>query len=878
VRAQVGLDFILHHDLFKLIRSRLDLVMLATTSRGHVHHAFTTHTTKASRVPSSDLLAFLRHQLDHFYREEESGNDVATRPKRISLRRTVGRSPRAMETAKRSIHTARASRLEAVALSRNISAFEDDRDELGSPESLFSSIESLLSPAPSTHSDSEKASISQRLSDIYDTALSVEALSDPKLCSKLAEAMTLHGRPRDAKHILRTCHKQGGSLTPTLYEPMAYRLLVREEWKEIVDLTNMVKRYTGRTSVRLLNWKFRAWAELGNFALLSDALSIFTNESLRPDRKTFNTLIHAHLRNNDALAAESVLSTMESSGIPFDQSTYISILSGWRAMGGDINTEKHIFDLLGIDGERRTDVVNAVVEVMLDRGDAAGATRALQSFQASPEDDSTTPNPDNAANVRIYTTLLNFCVRTKDLSRAQQLFDELVRKPDLELSVDAVAAYIRVHLAVGKVDEAVGIVTLLDADDMGISLDSKTFIRRMGTRPPTAEDIESTRFLQAITPNTFIFNTLLSTALSTHGLPGFLNTLRYMHSRSIAPDARTVQILLSYLDSETRLRPRQLVKVLKYLTLRQPTATTKSRIRPTVDHLNIILRSAIRRERWCTPARRSALYRNPVSAHHSVYIAQPLSTSSAASPTSGLSPTHKDLKPLIQSILARRLKSNTVTHALHLQQSPNPNETFSHLLASRITPTAYHYASLMSFYADQGDMEQAVRIFKTALAAGIMATVAMFTILIVGYGKLAQPEKASSLFIDMQASGVKPDIASIDALASAHRNAGNWDEARNVILRYWGNVAPFKENLKDLTLKGLFYALRTLGGAQRKGGRRPVSIARKKITKGLVTQILKSWGGDVEKRSINIGRGKGAAKRKGDVGKGDVLTEVAANN
>jgi len=118
---------------------------------------------------------------------------------------------------------------------------------------------------------------------------------------------------------------------------------------------------------------------------------------------------------------------------------------------------------------------------------------------------------------------------------------------------------------------------------------------------------------------------------------------------------------------------------------------------------------------------------------------------------------------------------------------------------------------------------------------------------------LGRPELAHHTFDQMRKQPhLSPDVASIDALARAYIAAGRAADARNVILHYWANAdrdyarrAPeFLDRLRALTLKGLMYALSGLGGTQRKGGRKPVSQARRIATQRIVRRVVKRWRGD----------------------------------
>jgi len=153
----------------------------------------------------------------------------------------------------------------------------------------------------------------------------------------------------------------------------------------------------------------------------------------------------------------------------------------------------------------------------------------------------------------------------------------------------------------------------------------------------------------------------------------------------------------------------------------------------------------------------------------------------------------------------------------------------------------------MKAYADRGDIVAANSIFNTAMSVGIAATLAMFTILIVGYGKLRKPDEAYRVFTRMRDAGIRPDGPVVDALASAYLYSGKRTEAREIILRNWSAIAPVQKlghDLRGLNLKMLFYALRGLSGAQRKGGRRPMTEMRRALTRELVRRVLSTWKGD----------------------------------
>ncbi len=61
----------------------------------------------------------------------------------------------------------------------------------------------------------------------------------------------------------------------------------------------------------------------------------------------------------------------------------------------------------------------------------------------------------------------------------------------------------------------------------------------------------------------------------------------------------------------------------------------------------------------------------------------------------------------------------------------------------------------------------------------------MYTVIIVGYGRLRRPRAAEAVFDEMLDSGIEPDWGAVDATAWALFRCGLRSEAKRHLLSYW---------------------------------------------------------------------------------------------
>lgn len=513
------------------------------------------------------------------------------------------------------------------------------------------------------------------------------------------------------------------------------------------------------------------------------------------------------------------------------------------------------------------------------------------SSQSSSLDSAVSPpsaSPSASDNPTLVTLniILHRSVKSGNLSLAARIYDQILESgyPPTEHTYAAVVRALTPSLVTSDKDARDGLVTAIRfvaGALYGDSASATDFAERLGILPSTSSsltNIEVGTFRipsdPVKGPTAHIFNALLH-AILRYEVPGQPSRdlgqalsrmevlLQIMHEMRVEPDLKTRDIFIRYLTRNNRLGVEEFQEIEDEIS--KPTDGAESGLNP--PPLTITSSTTVRTlelqqsglpqfpHDLFSKSTTSATPRTPLT---SEMYAQLLWSTSLLSPSS--------------SVTSAR-KSSHLTSAQSSPSSPSRAQAiFDHMVAQQITPKVEHYLHLMRSYANNGDMASALRVLSAALAAGILTTIAMATVIIVGYAKLGKPEVGERVFGAMQSqgaggggAGIKPDAASVDALARAYISAGKPADARRVILEYWHavdksfslrnskNQTQFRRALEELSLKALLYALAHLPGAQRKGGGRgagkgsggKAGEARRIATLGLVRRVMRTWKGEV---------------------------------
>ena len=666
-----------------------------------------------------------------------------------------------------------------------------------------------------------------------------EHFLDRTKATKLAEAMVQTRSPQRASRILLLAHEHGCPLKQNAFESVAYQLAEAKHWHLIPPLVALGKRQSGRTTVRLLNWRTRAIIESTHYGRLETVLDEFEHENLKPNRRTFHLLISGHIRNHNLRLAREYLKKMQDAGISVDATTHSIVVSVYRSLGPAAEVQHQAFEALrDVSGRTSTITLNSLMQIYMDANDVPGIIRTLSFFQQGDADITLSdefgrrfpPRGRNGSfndhtvassplthvaqasimpDVATFTILINYMARRHDLSGVSLMLERMVAM-GLRPDAAAAAAIIRAHFSAGREHTAVRIIAdMCRAHEVPSSLFHSfglTFDRvdqlsfRFGDIPLTTE----------------IFNALMKSALNTHSLKGARTVLRIMRACNVNPDTKTIEIFMNHLAYAKRARPRDLIRVLKNLS--------SATVPPSLNHIHIIMRSVLRREKfllhgsgWNVAAAKFSPRRQDLSRYPEGRIS---GTAASFDPTAGIELPRKLsyralIRPIVQSLTSRGIKSNKATIALRLRHEAvnksnltTANHVFQEMLIRGMHPTADHFTALMEGHALSGDLRSAESVMDSALDAGIPPNVVMFTILIVGHARLGHPDRAMRTFQGMVSAGIRPDVPVVDAIASAYFAVGAYRIAKQVLLSLWPYVQAPLESMQTASLKQLAVVFR----------------------------------------------------------------------
>ncbi|OBZ79290.1 hypothetical protein A0H81_00887 [Grifola frondosa] len=208
-------------------------------------------------------------------------------------------------------------------------------------------------------------------------------------------------------------------------------------------------------------------------------------------------------------------------------------------------------------------------------------------------------------------------------------------------------------------------------------------------------------------------------------------------------------------------------------------------------------------------------------------------------------------QPLLRSLISRRVRSDRATFAIRIRHDAvvkgdieMANRSFQAMLDCGLHPNQYHFAALMEGYAQAGDMAGAVDLAESAVRMGITVGVKMYTILIAGYARLGEPTHAMRVFHDMVEAGIRPDIAAVDAVASAFFAVGACSVARRVLLQLWPSVAPVPDEISGASLLELARTFRAMdigSGGRDDSQRFSLSSQERRMLRWKVRKIVHIW-------------------------------------
>lgn len=649
----------------------------------------------------------------------------------------------------------------------------------------------------------------------------------------LAENLAATRVPQRALRTLDVAHNLGIQFKQNAYECVAHQLAEGDYWDLVLAVVKLGKRHTGRTTVRLLNWRARALIEISHFGLLRGVLGEFRDEELQPNKRTFHLLLSGHIRNRDLGKAKECMNQMKEAGFPVDASTHALIVSVYRSLGPDAAVQQKAFDALPELGERdATIVLNSLIQFSLDANDLTEALRYLSMFDPlhdgafqseSSSDDAHDSVRQLSTDAATFTMLINYVSQDGDPSRIASITEKMDAfgvKPDNIL----VAAVIRALCVAGDVESAVSIVApMCNSDSTSMSL-----WQRIGLDSTKPNSI-SLPISPDLSPDIHIFNALLRGASTTFGINGSRAVLRLMRANWIVPNAATIGILTAYLNNDEKSQPRTLIRTTRSLL--------SGSIRPDIKHLNAILKAVIRQEQaW---SRKTNLSRGSMDVDQETSRFDLLAGTEFPTKLSYRSMTQN----MTRSLISKRVRGDRVTVALRMKQAiahrdlEGAEAAFRTMLERGMHANAYHYSALMQAHASLGKIATAESVFRSAVEAGVKPNATMYTILIVGRKRWRDPRRAMRVFEKMVSQGIKPDKPSIHAVANAFYAVGSHGIARRVLMDLWAHIGHFPKELQNASFRDLVKVFRALST----DGIVPPSGKQQRMLRWKLRRLMQTW-------------------------------------
>ncbi|KAI0694887.1 hypothetical protein BC835DRAFT_993474 [Cytidiella melzeri] len=676
--------------------------------------------------------------------------------------------------------------------------------------------------------------------DLESCVQSPELLTHLRECDKaieLAALMVNTNLPHRAIRTLILGHDFGCQFRQNMYERIAYQLAQTRRWAEIPALVALGQIQSGKTTVRLLNWRTRALVEVSEYRLLDNVLTDFEEAHLLPNRRTYNTLVTGHLQNHDLEKAQDCLEWMQDAGFPMDASTHALLTSGYRPLGPDPQVKNRALALIPkMNSKDGSVVVNSLLQVAVDADDTAAVHRFVSLFDkphgvkrefTSGKDTTrhdtvstastsprTVPRPGSGLypDVVTFTILVNFAAKAQDYSFAMQMIEHMKAyrvQPDSYF----VASMIRLHGLSGRFPTALDISATI-CQDVPMALPC---LRELGWKGQLYSDFVSSPVLHG--PQTI--NALLKVALRNEGLRSMRPVSRFMHALGLIPNEQIVETFVAHLSRAKRIRPRELMQILRIMS---------HNIRPTIRQVGIIYAALLRQHRaqtlpsgWQNVAQ--LLQRTKQEHRNFPGSSQDLNSASSESevkPVAAL-PSHSVsyrgvLKPILSYLTKRSVLPDGVMIGQRIRYEgvvqgdvESAKAYFQSMLDRGVHPNKYHYSALVESYCRAGEMGDAKATLQLARKAGCAKEPVLYTIIIDGYARLRQPAYAARVFRQMIAHGVRPDVAAVDALARAYFVSGRLNKAKSALMAYWPMFGRFPAKLRDASLEDLSKGFRKLG-------------------------------------------------------------------
>jgi pentatricopeptide repeat protein len=568
---------------------------------------------------------------------------------------------------------------------------------------------------------------------------------------------------------------------------------------------------------------------------LDRIFGLFKEEGLSPSQRTYHLLLSGHLRNRHLGKAMNVIQQMLTTGFTIDSRTQAIVVSAYRNLGPDVVVQTRAFNALkGADPKISTRILNALLQFSVDARDIERMLSLIRHFDFGTfdlsrlslgvrplrhEGESTLSDLIRSSswgrtshrilpNIATYTILLHYFAPLGDLVSVHGLLEQMERSgltPDSRF----IATLIRFYFAIGRPSIAIDVVLAVCAEVEG----SQTAFECIH---PTFEPQGASPLPRVLPkPTIEILNVLAAGLLHLRGIDGLQACLRLMQMCRVNPNHYTKTLLKSHLIDVEGFTLADIARVSEELTLNDP--SLPSLFRSLASSLRPHFRS-VKRSGWNNSWSGK---QHPSHTRSPSNLAQISATGKSFDPTAGIHSIPASelvhIWPIIQSLHARGVLADHRMFALRIRYEAMiqgdmkaAKNVFQLMLDRGLHPNEYHYAALMEGYAATGELAAAEAVMKAAERGGTRPNCVMHTILIVAYARRKNPHGAMRVLRHMVATGVRPDVPTIDAITSVFFAIRAYRRARQMLLSLWPSVAPLPSDFEAVSLKMLVSHLRNL--------------------------------------------------------------------
>ncbi|KAG8990665.1 hypothetical protein FRB90_001669, partial [Tulasnella sp. 427] len=627
-------------------------------------------------------------------------------------------------------------------------------------------------------------------------------INDVGVVGDLVKALAAVDQAGDALDRIKEAASLDLPLDIDVFRAVARSLESNHLYHLIPSLFHLSEQVLGRTSFRMLEEHTRALVKLRDYAALRSILSKYDEAGLKPRTGTYNRLLQAHLQNCDVLSAQKLLNHMLRSGVPLNDRTYTAVLAGARRMGMTMPMRR-ILNITRKSASKSTMTCNALLRWQAHEKNVNGIIGALEEFEM--EDISRAPDrvlPDG----NTYAVIIDRLAQFGDLSKAVQAFAHAMEhgvKPTYSMSASIIKAHV-----VNR--DLFGAYQLLSEMCRGWS---------KGRTDPTVVDTLLSRLERVVG------QAAVGSRKSTEGiLPPrtepktkqlcnwremelrslhFADILEVVVRRTGIGNAIPLLLLMRELDQPMTLR------IFRILTGRVP----PSQIARVVTALEPMIRDskdpAVRQAAidFLLEKRQTKNVRSLRAVRFSWKRDPLLSTRQSTSRASTTVATKHQRVTAVATrlgVVTNQLESLGVcsdrnTYALQIREAaiiegntPKARRLLQSMIDAGLKPDVRHYSALIEGYILKGNMpaakhmmRQYERFLVPAKAVGSrddsryksrssgsssvinlgLGNVVLWTLLIVGYGRINRPDQARLAMEEMVREGVAPDAHSVHALA-----------------------------------------------------------------------------------------------------------------